>query len=532
MEYRTFGPPGTGKTTYLSRQIERAVQKHGRDNIIVASFTRAAATELVSRKIDVPPDSVGTLHSLCYRAMGRPEIAELHLQDFNERFPHFALSESVKVNADDMAIEGLMETDGDTMFNQYRRHRVQLLPLTSIHKNLHPFIKAWEGWKMSNDLIDFVDMIGMTLQAGSGPPGGQSIGIYDEVQDFNRLELTLVRKWAEKQEYVILAGDDDQCLYSFTGATPRAFLDPPIPDEQKRILKQSYRIPRAIHKHATKWIKQVKEREPKEYNPRDYEGEVCTIQAHYKLPQLAINAAQHFIKQGKSVMFLTTCGYMLNPIRYYLREEGIPFHNPYRKNRGDWNPLGETTRNRTAFKDRILAFLSRGPKDLWTFEDLLMWAEIVAAKGNFIKGGKKMLEEQLEFRSVYTPDELEALHRKVFESEFLDEAIKRDLWWLRKRAIAARGEKMEYPIRIIEKYGTQGLRKPPNVIVSTIHGVKGGEADVVFLFPDLSLPAMKGWVENKDEHEAIIRTFYVGMTRARESLIICSPATRMHITLQ
>ena len=69
----------------------------------------------------------------------------------------------------------------------------------------------------------------------------------DEAQDLNRMQLSLVRKWGDRAEYFIVAGDDDQTIYAFTGATPEAFLDPDIPDDHKIILKQSYRVPRAVH---------------------------------------------------------------------------------------------------------------------------------------------------------------------------------------------------------------------------------------------------------------------------------------------
>jgi len=36
-EYRVFGPPGTGKTTYLSRQIEKAAGEY-KDSVMVSSF--------------------------------------------------------------------------------------------------------------------------------------------------------------------------------------------------------------------------------------------------------------------------------------------------------------------------------------------------------------------------------------------------------------------------------------------------------------------------------------------------------------
>ena len=71
------------------------------------------------------------------------------------------------------------------------------------------------------------------------------------------MQLYLVRKWGERANYFIVAGDDDQTIYTFTGATPEAFLYPDIPDDHKIILKQSYRVPRTIHQFAESLIRRV-----------------------------------------------------------------------------------------------------------------------------------------------------------------------------------------------------------------------------------------------------------------------------------
>ena len=65
----------------------------------------------------------------------------------------------------------------------------------------------------------------------------------------------------------------------------------------------------------------------------------------YKSAEFAIlNTATEHLERGKNVMFLTSCGYMLRPIIAVLRKHGIPFHNPYRKSNGFWNPLRHGSR--------------------------------------------------------------------------------------------------------------------------------------------------------------------------------------------
>lgn len=83
-EFKIFGPPGTGKTTNLSRQIRRAADRFGADSVLVTSFSRAAAAELAGRDLPVSPERLGTLHSHCYRALGAPQIAEANLKESAE----------------------------------------------------------------------------------------------------------------------------------------------------------------------------------------------------------------------------------------------------------------------------------------------------------------------------------------------------------------------------------------------------------------------------------------------------------------
>ena len=68
------------------------------------------------------------------------------------------------------------------------------------------------------------------------------------------------------------------------------------------------------------------------------------------------------------------------------------------------------------------------------------------------------------------------------------------------------------------------IQRQPEIIVGTIHSVKGGEADVVYLLPDLSVAAVRQ-AEEGDE-DSITRTFYVGMTRAKERLVLCGQSQK------
>ena len=60
----------------------------------------------------------------------------------------------------------------------------------------------------------------------------------------------------------------------------------------------------------------------------------------------------------------------------------------------------------------------------------------------------------------------------------------------------------------------------PKIKLSTIHGAKGGEADNVLLFLDLSGKAMIDLEKNSDDAH---RVLYVGLTRAKSNLVLKMP---------
>lgn len=71
--------------------------------------------------------------------------------------------------------------------------------------------------------------------------------------------------------------------------------------------------------------------------------------------------------------------------------------------------------------------------------------------------------------------------------------------------------------------GGHNLLRPPRIHINTIHGVKGGEADNVAIVTDMTERTFKGMDVNPDSEA---RVFYVGVTRAKESLHIIQPQTR------
>ena len=321
-------------------------------------------------------------------------------------------------------------------------------------------------------------------------------------------------------------------LYKWRGADPKVFYESPITEDHERILSQSYRVPRDVWSQAMGWIGRDQTRRQVAYQPRDEEGKVIRRDATWKTPDSLLLDIEDALANGKSVMALASCSYMLRPLIAVLRQAGIPFHNPYRRNRGDWNPLGRAkgrAKGKVSGSERLLAFTQMVEMGEWSRDNLWRWLEAVKVKNVYRNEGKEWLEwlELLDDMWVSHDD----LHM-ILTDEAIGAGMSGDLGWLSQQLLASKRRGMEYPMDIYEARGREALEKSPQVVVGTVHSVKGAEADVVCLFPDLSPRGMEEW-DSGDPHQQadVYRLFYVAMTRAKESLVIAEPGGGMAVDL-
>lgn len=523
LEYRRFGPPGTGKSTSVGRDVGHAVERFGSAAVLVASYSKAAAVEIAAKCPTIEPDHVGTLHAMGYRAIGRPRVVDAKaLVDWNEHSPSMMVKAGSRADVDDPLSErGEGLARGDELLAEYELLRARVKPREMWPASVAAFARRWEEWKAEHDLVDFGDMIERALDCPVAP-GNPTVGFFDECQDMSRLEWALVRHWARAMEYVVAVGDDDQAIYEWRGASAEAFLNPPLPDEQVRVLAQSYRVPEAIHKLATDWIGRVRGRQPKPYRPRTVDGQpsspaargaVVRVDCRLHEREAVVDLAGRYAASGRTVAILASCSYMLSGVASELRRQGVPFWNPWRRSRGDWNPL--TPGRGVSTADRLLAWLGpsrRADGTAWTLEELRRWSEIVQSGGMIARGAKTEIARAESF----THHDL----ARWVPAEALAAGVAGDLDYLLRHVTAAKIKAAEFPARVIARQGPAALETKPRVIVSTIHGAKGGEADVVILAPDLSNAGAEEWGRGD---ASIRRLFYVGVTRAREELVILEP---------
>lgn len=348
-------------------------------------------------------------------------------------------------------------------------------------------------------------------------------------QDFSRLEWACILHWAQEQDYIMVSGDDDQALYVWRGADPNTFIDLDV--EEPRVLPQSYRLPEAVHSYCERWVRQISRRQPKEYAPRResypngpvVKGELTYTDASYIHPEPIIDIINAAEKNKQTTMLLTACNYHLGYIIALLRKEGIPFHNPWRPTNGRWNPLA--ARGKKTALDRISAFVapSRNMRFSWTFDELKSWVPLIEGK-NVLQHGAKKLVQSLPEDHTEAPAEL--LYR-IFEKDALTWAQMGDMVWFFNHLTDSnkKNAALVYAYSIFERTNLENVL-PPRVSVGTIHSTKGAEAEIVVLFPDLSPSGYEQYESTGSDRDSIIRQFYVGLSRAREKLILAEAGSK------
>ena len=283
-----FGPPGTGKTTTLINIVKDEIERGTPpDRIAFVSFSRKAAEEAKTRaseKLGLEGDQMPwfrTLHSLAFQCLGLQSKAVLKGPDYTElgRLLGLEFQSNSSVRMED----GLLYShgrSGDAYLGMIQRARVREITLEQefsassdwnlSYQQAKVVKQAIEDYKKVEDKSDFVDMIEDFIAQRDCPLF--DVLIVDEAQDLSPLQWRMVHEVLQpNSKRVYFAGDDDQCIYSWMGVDVRRFL---IASDEKRLLKQSYRIPTTVHEIADGLVKHLAVRQQKVWTPTDHTGTV------------------------------------------------------------------------------------------------------------------------------------------------------------------------------------------------------------------------------------------------------------------
>lgn len=543
---RVWGPPGTGKTRYLADRIEDIIKQGGPDCTLISSFSTTAASEITSRfKDGLRPNKkmVGTLHSHAYRSAGHGTVAldPKVISDWNaQATPEMRITPDNRRNGGDtgsFVSDPAKAVTGDDLLGCLDLLRAKMIDPADWPRNVTEFAKRWTAWKTGAETMDFTDMIEGAWQRardGEHAPGNPQFIVSDESQDQTPLESALLFAWGLRADRLVLAMDDDQAINQWRGGDALPLLQLRGPDVSDHVLGKSHRVPESVRLVAEQWIRRVSIRKEKAYTARTrYEGHVDTGEivggTAFNVPESLGSAGLvtrivRDLDAGKSVMVIASCNYMLQPLITNLRQEGVPFHNPYRPLEGRWNPFGTAKEDGMTTAERVYHYLVLADRD-WTGDDIRAWMELVKIKdAGLVTSAKRDVANWAQEAIPY--DKVAALFKT---DEALDWATQPDPDWLASCLLAAKKPVAEYPLAVARQHGHDALKNKPRLTIGTIHSVKGAGEDVVYLAPDISNAARLHIQSSKDGRDEMIRLFYVGMTRAKESLRILAPGAGRYI---
>ena len=487
MKTIVLGPPGTGKTTTLLNEVDKYLKNTDPDKIGFFSFTQKAAYEARDRamkKFNFSEDDLPyfrTLHSLAFRRLGLKKedvMQSKHYEDLgkkmNVRLDYHDYDHDqtgiFSTNNDILRIIQLAKLRNITPEQQFnlREHTqdVSLRDLLICHNEL-------KSYKKQYNLIDFTDMITEFVKSDASPKF--DVVFIDEAQDLSRVQWNMAKSIWDKTEDSFIAGDDDQAVFRWAGADVDSF----ITQKGKLLnLTQSYRVPRAVHDIAMNIVGRISNRIHKEWKPRVHEGALTYYHDFQNID----------MSQGEWLVLGRT-RYMLNDLENVLYSRGLFYKNKFKKAYeqdlydaiSDWESARKGKPINSDQITRIASYMS--PKHY-----------------------KKQEIKYLDKDHFYSLDELhnkKGLNTKKVWYEAFDQAPE---------------ERVRY-IRRMRENGEE-LNKEPRILLSTIHGAKGGESQNVVLLTDLSRNTQTNYERNPDDEN---RLFYVGATRTKEHLHVVRP---------
>lgn len=337
-----FGPPGTGKTTFLVNEAEKLA--FGGDGVLYLSYTKAGALEAASR-VNSSKIKASTIHSLAFNQLN---LAKAAIIDKN-KLTEFSKETGFPFKGTEGGSDEIQEGDEYLAVLSYAANTTIRGDIAYDHfgcpgtwHRFNMFAESYNNWKKAYGYMDFDDMLKYFItHVPSGSLGFKYV-ILDEAQDCSNLQWQAFEHMLGKDCSVLIAGDDDQAIYEWNGANPHGMVRFLSKHKgQVHVLDQSHRIPHSVHDLAhDRVLVHIKERVEKVFNPRPVEGEV-TWYGDFN------NVDPRSLYDRDEVMILTRDKWRQEEIKTALNREMIPYqvaggHSPWTSKIANQLRLGES----------------------------------------------------------------------------------------------------------------------------------------------------------------------------------------------
>ncbi len=270
--------PGSGKTTVITSRVKNLINKGVMPHrILVITFTKSAVKEMESRfKEQYQIEGrvmFSTFHSLFYKIIR--EFYNCNLNNIINEFDKNNIMKSIatrfKVNYGNEE-EFLKNITKE--ISLVKNELINVEDYNSLNFSGEDFSKmynAYEEFKEYNNKIDFDDMLTKCYYLLKSNEvilerwkNKFDYILVDEFQDINKVQYLTLKMLAKGNIFVV--GDDDQSIYKFRGARPEFLFEfiKDYEDVEKIILDTNYRSTDDIIKLSNKIISDNKNRFPKQ----------------------------------------------------------------------------------------------------------------------------------------------------------------------------------------------------------------------------------------------------------------------------
>ncbi len=571
--------PGAGKTTVLIHRTYNLINNHKvkPDKILSITFSKASALDMKNRfKMAYPNLSntdihFSTIHAFCFKLIR--EFAYINntsyrlIEDEKIEVNKYALLKSIyySLNNDYITEEKL-----DTLLNLIGYVKNMMMDIEEFTKknkvdieNLQAIFKQYENYKRRNKLIDFDDMLTISLEILKS--NKYLLDKYrrkydfiqvDEGQDTSKIQLELIKTLAYPNNNLVIVADDDQSIYGFRGAYPKGLLNfkKHFTDGKIYFMEKNYRSSKNIVSMCNKFIKKNTNRYDKNiFTDNTYIEPINIVKVKSPIEQYDYllenfkdkNLSECVILYRNNLSALGIIDILeKNNIPFYMRDKKIRFFNHwvvkdiinllifgqdtsrmdiyeslYYKIKGYISKkqisYAKTLNSNLCVFDRIMDFpgineyYKRNLRELkFDFKKISKRKPVDAIKyiKNFLEYDAYLRENAIKFGYTY-----ENLNSILFYLELISMECK-DL------------EELISRLKHIQHLTSNSSSNKNTITLSTIHSAKGLEFENVYMIDltDGEFPSSTSIESDQKGDKSFLeeerRLFYVGMTRAKRHL--------------
>ena len=557
--------PGSGKTTVLVARLGYALYCLGvaPENILTMTYTVAAAADMRKRFVSLFGEELSgrlafrTINGVCARIIRQYEQSR-----GTTAFELLSDESRIAAMLGDICRGVLNEYPADSDIKAIRTRITyvknmclkpeEIEALNQEIKGFPSIYRAYMDTMKRQRLMDYDDQLVYAYNILRRCPdilhSLQSRYRYicvDEAQDTSKIQHMIIELLAGPEGNLFMVGDEDQSIYGFRAAYPRALADFSRRRKNARVLlmEQNYRSTRQIVRAADRFIQQNSDRHPKRMTAVRGDGaEVKELTVSSRAGQYA-----YLLKTAKDCGRETAVLFRDNECALPLIDLLDRSRIPYRCRQMDTSfftspvvrditdiirfALDQTDGqlfmnlyyklNARLSKQEAQEAVRRCPESMSVLEYL---AEDFPLSGFKRKQCRALLTHM---NNMLTENAGSAVYRIVKYMGYGAYLKQREMGEGKAEILQALGNQEPSPARLLDRleelsgiirsHGSNDSR----FILSTIHSSKGLEYDRVFLMDTIDgiLPSQAA-----DEDRALMeeerRLFYVGMTRAKNELNI------------